>query len=258
MRWRVFTAPRSRLPAIVIAAAAVIAVTLPAAEQLSPWFHSLFLAGYDSISKLQELPIGAEAHLRGVVTYADSAAKRFWIQDDTGAIAINQDPQSYGIHVGQSVRAIGTKTRPYNPLMGVSSVGLRDVKVTPAKIHLNLPSPAPASLRSLPDKERTGMLVQLSGVVRRVTHDRLGRVELAFGDAREEVPATLAAAQGDTSQWVNAKVRIAGIGEVIYDENRRVLNKYIWIPGRSDIKNSSHGMQRMFPFFSRSFPRYKR
>jgi diguanylate cyclase (GGDEF)-like protein len=236
MRWRAFPSPGSRPRAILVAATVAVALTLLAGPRFSLWLRTAFPAAHDSIRNLQELPAGAVAHLLGVVTYTDPAGKRFWIQDDTGAIAINQDPQPYGLQVGQSVRVQGRKTHPYDPLVGATSVGLSDIKVTPAKVRLKLAAPPQASLKSLPAKERTGMRVQLSGVVRRITRDRLGRVQLAFGDGGQEATATLASAQGDTSQWENAKVRIICVGEVTYGENGRPLDKYLWIQDSSDIR----------------------
>jgi diguanylate cyclase (GGDEF)-like protein len=236
MSWRVFAAPGSRHRVILVAAIVALALTPLAAQRFPPLLHSLFPAKHDTIRELQQLPTGSVAHLAGVVTYADPAGKRFWIQDDTGAIAVNQDPQNYKLRVGQAVCVEGTKTHPYDPLIGATSVDLTNIKVSPAEVHLTLPPPAPASLRSLPGKERTGMRVQLSGVVRRVTHDRLGRMQLVFGEAGQEVTATVADAHGDTSQWENARVRVVAIGEVIYEENGRVLDKYLWMQDSNDIQ----------------------
>ena len=43
---------------------------------------------HDAIRDLEVLPLGP-VHLEGVVTYVDLSNKRFWLQDATGAIAIN-------------------------------------------------------------------------------------------------------------------------------------------------------------------------
>ncbi len=41
----------------------------------------------NTIAELRELPLG-QVKVRGVVTYVDYANRRFWLQDETGAIAV--------------------------------------------------------------------------------------------------------------------------------------------------------------------------
>jgi len=48
--------------------------------------------GRNTIAELRELPLG-RVKVRGVVTYVDNGNKRFWLQDESGAIAIDQDPK---------------------------------------------------------------------------------------------------------------------------------------------------------------------
>jgi hypothetical protein len=60
-----------------------------------PSLGAAFLPKLDHIRDLSQLPLAGVGHFQGVVTYADSVAKRFWVQDDSGAIAIEQDPRIY-------------------------------------------------------------------------------------------------------------------------------------------------------------------
>jgi diguanylate cyclase (GGDEF)-like protein len=225
-----------RKPRMALAAAAIMAVTLLVSLRSSSWLGFFFPAKHERIVELQELSLGATAHLRGIVTYTDPAGKRAWIQDDTGAIAIELDPGQYWLQKGQPVSIRGTISRPYNSLMGATSVGLSDVEVTPSKVQFELPLPAQASLRTIPDNDKTGIQIQLSGIVRQVLRDRLGRVQLALGDSGQEALVTLANGTGDSSHWVDAKVRITGVGESIYND-KGVLNRVrIWVQDSNDIQ----------------------
>ncbi len=199
-------------------------------------FDTSFLAKHDDIRGLQELPVGAIAHLQGVVTYSDPAEKRFWIQDDTGAVAIDQDPGNYGIRAGQSVNVAGMKTRRYDPLIGNSSVGLKDLQVSTTKTPLRLSPPAEVSLRMFPDREKAGTRMLLHGVVRQVIRDGRGRLQLAVGESGLEVPVTLPEGNGDISHWVDAKVRVIGIGESTYNEQGAMLRRHIWVKSSDDIQ----------------------
>src|SRR4051794_8907748 len=53
----------------------------------------------DAIGELRELPLGL-LKVRGVVTYVDRANKRFWLQDQTGAILVDKDPRLAGVQSG--------------------------------------------------------------------------------------------------------------------------------------------------------------
>ena len=221
---------------VPVAAVVVVATMLAVSMWFLPRFEAFFAAKNNTVQELRHLPVGATAELQGVVTYADSAGKRFWIQDDTGAVAIEEDPHRFGLRPGHSVHLAGTKTRPYDPLLGPTSVELRSVRITPSKTDLQMPAPANASLRALPDRHKTGLRIQLTGVVRQVIRDDLGRVQLAFGEAGQEAPVTLAEANADNSHWVDAKVRIVGIGESISNESGTPSRKHIWVQSSNDVR----------------------
>ena len=215
---------------------AVVAAIATLGLVLSPWLAPFFRTRSGSIRQLSALPVGATAHLEGVVTYADSAGKRFWIQDDTGAVAINEDPRRFGLQVGQAARVEATKTRPYDPVTGASSVALKNVKVRPASKRLRLPSPPVVSLRTIPDRERTGARIQVSGVVRRVTRDELGRAQLSLGASGQESSVTVSHGEVDSARWLDARVRIVGVGEAMYDRDGRLIDRRVWVQDTSDIQ----------------------
>jgi hypothetical protein len=49
--------------------------------------------------------------------------------------------------------------------------------------------------------------------------DPLGRVEIALGNSGQEIWVGISEANLDISQWVDAKVRVVGVRESIYDDN---------------------------------------
>jgi len=188
-----------------------------------------------SIRQLQEVPIGSAVTLLGVVTYADPAEKRFWIQDETGAVAIDQNPQSYGLRAGQSVRVEATKKKPYDASTGPNSVGLTGITVHNLSSPIKLPSPQTASLRALPAQDKAGIRVQVVGVVHYVTRDDLGRVQLILGESGQEVPVTLSQPETNTSRWVDAKVRVFGVAAALYI-NGTLVDRHIWVQNSNDIE----------------------
>jgi len=226
-----FRQHHSNLIASSLIAAIVLTLLL-----LWPHVGTIFLPKHDTILQLRQLPVGANVHLQAVVTYTDPAGKRFWIQDDTGAMAIEEDPRRYGVQAGQSLILQGTKTQPYNSLTGPTSIDLISVEVAPAKIQFELPPPVAVSLRAFPDGKKTGIQIQLSGIIRRIQRDDLGRVQLVLGDAGQEAAATLSEGKSDMSDWMNAKVHIIGVGESTYTNAGVLREKHIWIQKSDDIR----------------------
>src|SRR3954470_6857072 len=72
----------------------------------------------NAIGELRELPLG-QVKVRGVVTYVDRANKRFWLQDETGAISVDKDPTFAGVHFGDVLLVEMKKTHSYDPAVGV-------------------------------------------------------------------------------------------------------------------------------------------
>ena len=151
-------------------------------------------------------------------------------------MAINQDPGNYGVRAGQVVEVEGVKTRPFDPLRGISSVGLKNLKIALGTTPPNPASPVVATLRTLPEKEQSGLRIQITGIVREITRDELGRVQLAFADAGREVPITLSESKGAGPQWLDARVRIIGIGESSFNANGGLLGQHLWVQSSHDIQ----------------------
>ncbi len=190
---------------------------------------------HDRIRDLQYLSVSAPVKIRGVVTYSDPVQKKFWVQDETGAIAIDQDPRSLSIHAGQTVMIVGRKSRPYSILNGPSSIKLSVSKLSILSRRSSLPDPLLVTLNTLPQKDKIGVRIQLDGVIHAVTVDSTGQTQISLGDSGQEVMATISEADNDASQWLNSRVRITGISETVYDQYGTAQETHIWIQNGHDI-----------------------
>jgi hypothetical protein len=170
---------------IIIASLVLVALVAGATGalfRLSP-LDSLFRSSHDNIADLQALPIGP-VHLQGIVTYVDAFRKRFWIQDDTAAIAIEFPPT--GIEAGQVVQVEARKTHVYNPLAGLASLALPVFELQAPSSTAVCQRRQKQRLSSLPPKEKNGIRVQLTGVIHYIGRDDSGLLAMAFGDSGYE------------------------------------------------------------------------
>lgn len=221
---------------LAFAGAGLVAAVLLTSLLSWSYLCSIVLAKHETILQLQQLPVDSDVHVRGVVTFADPEGKRFWIQDETGAIAIGEDPRRFGLRTGQSVILKGTKTRPYNSSAGPTSISIKNVETSTTKMRFELPPPVSVSLKTFPDKEKNGIRIQLNGVIRRVQSGNQGDVHLALGDGGQEVPVTVSEGERDVSEWENARVGIVGVGESLYNSKGLLTGKHIWIQNGADIR----------------------
>lgn len=190
------------------------------------------------IRELQELQLGP-VRLRGVVTYVDAPGKRFWIQDESGAILINQDPTEAGIHFKQLVQIEAKKTHPYDPQLGFGSVVLTGFRITVVKARGELPPPAPATIQAFPEKEKNGIRVTMRGVLHSVSYRKDGLAVATLGTSGQEVFLMLPRNVGDLSAWVNAAVQVTGVSDVLLDEGGSAQSKNIWVQDGKDIEKIS-------------------
>ncbi|HZP17497.1 MAG TPA: EAL domain-containing protein [Terriglobales bacterium] len=199
-------------------------------------FHmeSLFTPRHFAIRDLQEVPLG-RIRVHGVVTHADPSQDRFWIQDQTAAIAIPVNPARLGIHAGQTVEVEATKTQPYDPVLGLSSIRLTEFGVSPSRFAMAMPDPAEASLSTLPEKDKNGIRVRVTAVVHAFLHDSAGYTEVDLGDAGRELPAIVMQPDLDLTHWVNSRVQVIGVSETIHDGAGNVLERHLWVESVDDI-----------------------
>jgi len=194
--------------------------------------------GRNSIVELRELPIG-QVKLRGVVTYVDYANRRFWLQDETGAIAVNQDPRLADTLLGDAIELDMRKTRPYDPVAGLPSVGLVDFKVNRIRSDAPLPVPAKVAIPNLSQEANTGIRVTIEGVVHGASDKGNGLVQLVLGDQEQEVQAFVPGEPRRFAQLRNARIRITGVLEVLQDEGWSRTAGSIWVQNANDIERVS-------------------
>src|SRR5208283_1555454 len=187
-----------------------------------------------SILELRELPFGP-VKIRGVVTYLDKANKRFWLQDETGAVAINQDPALQGVEFGQALLVSMRKTRAYDPAVGLSSLGLTDFRVERSRSNAPLPSPVATSIPTLSEEAKNGIRITAEGVVHGASPKGNGIVEVDLGDEGDEVQAFVPGDPHDYAQWLNARVRVTGVLEVLLDKGGSPISELIWAQNATDL-----------------------
>ena len=193
----------------------------------------------NTIAELRELPAGP-VKIRGVVTYLDSANKRFWLQDETGAIAVNLDPTLTGAHFGDVLLLEMRKTHAYDPVLGNSSLGLTDFKVDKSGSNAPLPIPVKTAIPTLSQATKTGIRVTVEGVVQGVVAKGNGLVQVDLGDGGQEAEAFVPGDSRRLAQWTNARVRLTGVLEVLLDAGGSPTSETIWVQNATDLEKISN------------------
>jgi diguanylate cyclase (GGDEF)-like protein len=191
---------------------------------------------HDSIQELRESTVGARVHLLGVVTYADNPQNRFWIQDETGAVAIGVNPARAGVYVGETVSVGATKTARYDPLRGPNSVGLKDFRISAARVQVKLPPPFAISVDDFPTPERNGVRVRVNAIVRAAKLDGVGRGTMRIAGSGFEVGMIVAKPGDGLARLVDAEIRITGVPEEERDSQGGVVSQILWVPSIDDVQ----------------------
>jgi hypothetical protein len=210
-----------------------VALALLTTPSLWPWRPT-----HNSVRDLEVLPLGPVL-LEGVVTYVDSSNRRFWLQDATGAIAIN-GVKDDTVVPGQEVLIHATKGHSFDPVAGLSSVQLEVSSIKVLKAHVALPQPAPATVKTLPDKDKNGIRVTVAGVLHHVTDRSDGLKLLYFGESGDEIQAVVPTAIGDLTPWINSRLQVTGVSDAVLDGGGSVRSRYIWVAGAGDVHNIGH------------------
>ena len=227
--------------ALILAALAMIAALAVAYVGTHTDFRYLWQTR-NTIVELRELPLG-RVKVRGVVTYVDNRNKRYWLQDESGAIAINQDPKLADAHLGDVVSVEMRKTHGYDPAVGLSSLGLNDFKVNRSRRNAPLPIPAKAAIPTLTQQAKTGIRVTVEGVVHGAFAKGTGMVQVSLGDEGQEVQAYVPGDPPQFAQWLDSRVRITGVLEVLLDEGGSPTSEIIWAQNATDLEKISNAPQ---------------
>lgn len=233
---------RKTIQLVVAAAALSVAGILCVLWPISALSHR------NTILEIQELPLQTRLRLHGVVTYVDAPAKRFWIEDETGAVPIAADPASAHVRVGETVAIEATKTAPYDPVDGPASLGLQQIKIAHSAVRVMLPLPQPVALGDFPQADKNGIPIQLSGVVRAAGADAHGQAELIVateggaGTAGREIPVTVTFPETDLSKLIDAEVRVVGLPERTTDPQTGLRRQRMWV-----VSTASVGIEKAAP-----------
>ena len=200
------------------------------------WHHFRLFFSHNSIQELQEIPIGDVVHLVGVVTYIDPVGERFWLQDDTGAIAVNEPPGILGVDTGESITVEATKTAHYDAFLGPSSVALKNVKVIVTRGRVPLQRPPFVVPADLPEGEKSGTRIQTTAIVRGVSTDSHSRAHLAIAEFGDEAELILPRSDAGLSQLVDAKMHVIGVPEELRNRYGTVVSRRIWVSTNEDVQ----------------------
>jgi diguanylate cyclase (GGDEF)-like protein len=222
-----------RIPILV--ALALVAAAATIAVWHSPQFDGFFEARHDNIADLKLLPNG-RVKFQGVITYADAFRKRIWIQDETGAVSINQDPKPLSLQAGDKVWVEARKTHAYDPLIGLSTIGLKDFTVTLQKRGLPLPLPIETTLRPLPPKDKNGIRVRLNAVVHAVAMDESGLPMIGIGTGGAETWAVLPANATNHLPPIDSTIQVVGPIDSVYDGAGYIQSQRMFTVSTTDLQ----------------------
>ena len=220
---------------------AVLTISLGAACWAT-WHHFRFVFSHDTIQELQGIPIGSVVHLAGEVTAIDREGKRFWLQDDTGAVEIKEPTGIPGINTdesveaGESIAVEATKNASYDAFLGPGSVDLENVKISLAGGRVSLPKPPFVVPADLPDGEKSGTRIQTTAIVRAISTDSFSRPHLAIAGIRDETDVILPRSDARVSQLLDAEVRVIGVPEKRRDSHGVVNIRRIWVGNNEDVR----------------------
>jgi len=209
--------------------AAVLGLVSGAAIICTATWQWSVLSRHDTIQQLQELPVNARVHLIGVVTYADRPGRRFWIQDDTGAVSIPVNRADSDVHAGQTVAIDATKTAPYDLRKGPVSADLQQIDVRPTAAHVRLPQPFPVTLANFPTAEKNGVRIETTAVLRAASVDADGRAHLQIADSGPEVEVIVARPDRDYSSLIDTRMQIVGLPEQVRTAHGALVANRIWV-----------------------------
>lgn len=200
------------------------------------WYHFRFYISHSTIRQLQSLPVGDSVRLEGVVTAVDPLGRRFWMQDDTGALAFSQPDGAAAPYAGEPVGAEAVKTAHYDDSLGPDSVMLKNVHLFPLGGHAPLPQPAAIGPADFPVGERSQTRAETSAVVRAVTTDAQFRTHLTVAQSGPEVDIVLPGAFPALSRLVDAEVTVAGVPEQLPAGARAAIPRRLWVNSVRDIR----------------------
>jgi len=189
-----------------------------------------------SIDSVQSLPAGSSFEVFGGVTFVDTPGKRFWIQDQTGALVVPKNPAEANIRVGDRIRLRAQKSDRYDSAEGPASLNLSEIAISKVLGRLELPLPEQMTLLNLPGPQKNGVRIQVQAVVRGVGTDPSGRLALWIGDVDRESLVVVATSIKGSERLVNAAVRFIGLPEQLRNRRGGILSQTFWVASERDLQ----------------------
>ena len=169
-------------------------------------------------------------HLRGVVTYYGGLGWELFVQDTTGGVFVECGNHLQAVTAGQQV-----------DLIGVTAPGSFSPEVVRPRINVLGPGAFPvAKLMSLPQLEtgsEDSQWVQLAGVVRTFTAllaDQPATLNLDTGAGK--VDLSFPVGNVDLHHLIDAKVRVEGVCQTIFNQKHQFVGVFLSVPGLSHIR----------------------
>ena len=228
------TSLKTTLVAVALAGTGILALAL---------WHSFHFPRRDTVTELEEMPVNSAVHLVGVVTFCDGPQNRFFVQDETGAVAIPENPDQLRLHAGQTVAVDAVKMTPYDSLQGPESLGLRIIRVSPVPVQIKLASPSAASVNTIPGPEKSGSRIRLTAIVQSARSDSYGRLLLSLASSATWASSfsstwldvVVAQPTGDYPNLVNATVDLTGVIEQQRTPEGVLIEQRLWVVSGDDL-----------------------
>ena len=192
--------------------------------------HPAVLTRIGHIRRLspEEADRGYAIHLRAVVTYYDWEMGDLFIQDATGGIWIDPDPDRLNLHAGDLVEVDGvTETGYFSP--DIAKARIRSLG--PGR----LPKPKRVSSEELASGRDDAALIAVDAVVRSATEHN-GKLTLSVALGGLEIQATVLQYRPLSVNIADAKVRISGVLSGVYSGNNQFMGFQLLVPNGAAVE----------------------
>ena len=192
--------------------------------------HPAVLTRIGHIRRLspEEADRGYAIHLRAVVTYYDCEMGDLFIQDATGGIWIDPDPDRLNLHAGDLVEVDGvTETGYFSP--DIAKARIRSLG--PGR----LPKPKRVSSEELASGRDDAALIAVDAVVRSATEHN-GKLTLSVALGGLEIQATVLQYRPLSVNIADAKVRISGVLSGVYSGNNQFMGFQLLVPNGAAVE----------------------
>jgi signal transduction histidine kinase/DNA-binding response OmpR family regulator len=185
-----------------------------------------------SISDLTSLPKDSAVEVSGTVTFVNTAAHRFYLQDGTGALALAIPPETVTPAVADRVTIHARLESDGDPGAGVRAIELKDV-VVKRQGHGALPSPVQAQLEDLISASNVNenRLVDTTGIVRAARRE--GSLLILELNGTSGVPVNVEEpGELDAKSLLDAKISVQGVLTYQSDTSRLA----VWVSSGNVIR----------------------